>query len=127
VAADPQRWGRFVDDTIEAFRHGGAGVRADLAVASRPWGFQLRDVNVPTYLVLAPTGPVPARRVFTDRAGRCNVRSRTRRVAASVRVSGRRQWFSGGLVLPPVASDDSGHHPIGDRALEPPVHLGEGL
>jgi pimeloyl-ACP methyl ester carboxylesterase len=50
VAADPQRWTRFVDDSIEAFRQGGVGVRADLAVASRPWGFQLRDVNVPTYL-----------------------------------------------------------------------------
>jgi pimeloyl-ACP methyl ester carboxylesterase len=50
VAADPQRWARFVDDTTEAFRQGGAGVRADLAVASRPWGFQLRNVTVPTYL-----------------------------------------------------------------------------
>jgi pimeloyl-ACP methyl ester carboxylesterase len=50
VAADPQRWDRFVDDTAEAFRQGGAGVRADLAVASRPWGFPLRDVTVPTYL-----------------------------------------------------------------------------
>jgi pimeloyl-ACP methyl ester carboxylesterase len=50
VAADPHRWGRFVDDTAEAFRQGGAGVRADLAVASRPWGFQLRDVKVPTWL-----------------------------------------------------------------------------
>jgi len=35
VAADPQRWDRFVDDSIEALRQGGAGVRADLAVASR--------------------------------------------------------------------------------------------
>jgi pimeloyl-ACP methyl ester carboxylesterase len=50
VAADPQRWDRFVDDSIEAFRQGGAGVRADLAVASRPWGFQPREVSVPTYL-----------------------------------------------------------------------------
>ena len=50
VAADPQRWTFFVDDTAEAFRQGGAGVRADLAVASRPWGFQLRDVKVPTWL-----------------------------------------------------------------------------
>jgi pimeloyl-ACP methyl ester carboxylesterase len=50
VAADPQRWARFVEDTVEAFRQGGAGVRADLAVASRPWGFQLQQVNVPTWL-----------------------------------------------------------------------------
>jgi pimeloyl-ACP methyl ester carboxylesterase len=50
VAADRQRWTRFVDDTAEAFRQGGAGVRADLAVASRPWGFELREVSVPTYL-----------------------------------------------------------------------------
>jgi pimeloyl-ACP methyl ester carboxylesterase len=50
VAADPQRWTRFVDDSIEAFRQGGAGVRADLAVASRPWGFELREISVPTYL-----------------------------------------------------------------------------
>jgi pimeloyl-ACP methyl ester carboxylesterase len=50
VAADPQRWTRFVDDTAEAFRQGGAGVRADLVVASRPWGFELREVNVPTWL-----------------------------------------------------------------------------
>ena len=50
VAADSQRWARFVDDTAEAFRQCGAGVRADLAVASRPWGFPLRDIIVPTYL-----------------------------------------------------------------------------
>lgn len=50
VAADPQRWTRFVEDTAEAFRQGGAGVRADLAVASRPWGFQLREISVPTWL-----------------------------------------------------------------------------
>jgi pimeloyl-ACP methyl ester carboxylesterase len=50
VAADPERWDRFVDDTAEAFRQGGAGVRADLAVASRPWGFQLQGVTVPTWL-----------------------------------------------------------------------------
>ena len=50
VAADPQRWTRFVEDTAEAFRQGGAGVRADLAVASRPWGFQVREVTVPTWL-----------------------------------------------------------------------------
>jgi len=50
VAADPQRWDRFIDDTVESFRQGGAGVRADLAVASRPWGFQLRQVSVPTWL-----------------------------------------------------------------------------
>jgi pimeloyl-ACP methyl ester carboxylesterase len=50
VAADPGRWARFVDDTAEAFRQGGAGVRADLAVASRPWGFPLREVTVPTWL-----------------------------------------------------------------------------
>jgi pimeloyl-ACP methyl ester carboxylesterase len=50
VAANPQRWTRFVDDTKEAFRQGGAGVCADLAVASGPWGFALSDVNVPTYL-----------------------------------------------------------------------------
>ncbi len=50
VAADTQRWDRFVDDTAEAFRQGGAGVRADLAVASQPWGFQLQEVTVPTWL-----------------------------------------------------------------------------
>jgi pimeloyl-ACP methyl ester carboxylesterase len=50
VAADPQRWQNFLDDTAEAFRQGGAGVRADLAVASRPWGFQLDEVRVPTWL-----------------------------------------------------------------------------
>jgi pimeloyl-ACP methyl ester carboxylesterase len=50
VAADPHRWTRFVDDTKEAFRQGGAGVRADLAVASRPWGFAPSNVNVPAYL-----------------------------------------------------------------------------
>jgi pimeloyl-ACP methyl ester carboxylesterase len=50
VAADPPRWDRFVDDTAEAFRQGGAGVRADLAVASRPWGFPLREISVPTWL-----------------------------------------------------------------------------
>jgi hypothetical protein len=50
VAADPGRWERFVDDTAEAFRQGGVGVRADLAVASRPWGFPLNEVTVPTWL-----------------------------------------------------------------------------
>ena len=50
VAADPQRWAAFVGDTAEAFRQGGAGVSADLAVASRPWGFQLGEVRVPTWL-----------------------------------------------------------------------------
>jgi pimeloyl-ACP methyl ester carboxylesterase len=50
VAADPQRWTWFVDDTAEAFRQRGAGVRADLAVASRPWGFPLRDIIAPTHL-----------------------------------------------------------------------------
>jgi hypothetical protein len=33
VTADPQRWASFIDDTGEAFRQGGAGVRADLALA----------------------------------------------------------------------------------------------
>ena len=50
VAADPGRWTAFVDDTTEAFRQGGVGVAADLAVASRSWGFQLREVRVPTWL-----------------------------------------------------------------------------
>jgi pimeloyl-ACP methyl ester carboxylesterase len=50
VAADPQRWDRFVDDTIEAFHQRGAGVRVDLAVATRPWGFQLGEISVPTRL-----------------------------------------------------------------------------
>lgn len=50
VAADPGRWAAFVADTAEAFRQGGAGVSADLAVASRPWGFQLDQINVPTWL-----------------------------------------------------------------------------
>jgi pimeloyl-ACP methyl ester carboxylesterase len=50
VAADPQRWDRFIGDTVEAFRQGGAGVRADLAVASRAWGFQPREISVPTWL-----------------------------------------------------------------------------
>jgi pimeloyl-ACP methyl ester carboxylesterase len=50
VATDPGRWAAFVADTDEAFRQGGAGVSADLAVASRPWGFQLHQINVPTWL-----------------------------------------------------------------------------
>ena len=50
VAADPHRWARFIDDTAEAFRQGGAGVSADLAVASRPWGFPLDQISVPTWL-----------------------------------------------------------------------------
>jgi pimeloyl-ACP methyl ester carboxylesterase len=50
VAADPGRWQRFLDDTAEAFRQSGAGVRGDLAVASRPWGFELGEVSVPTWL-----------------------------------------------------------------------------
>ena len=50
VAADHGRWAAFVADTAEAFRQRGAGVAADLAVASRPWGFPLRDVTVPTWL-----------------------------------------------------------------------------
>jgi pimeloyl-ACP methyl ester carboxylesterase len=50
VAADPGRSARFVDDSAEAFRQGGAGVRADLAVASRPWGLERREVTVPTWL-----------------------------------------------------------------------------
>jgi pimeloyl-ACP methyl ester carboxylesterase len=65
VAADPQRWGRFVDDTAEAFRQGGAGVRADLAVASRPWGFQLDEVSAPTWLwhgAADEDGPIAAAR-----------------------------------------------------------------
>jgi pimeloyl-ACP methyl ester carboxylesterase len=50
VAGDPERGAAFVDDTAEAFRQGGAGVAGDLAVASRPWGFELREVTVPTWL-----------------------------------------------------------------------------
>jgi pimeloyl-ACP methyl ester carboxylesterase len=50
VAADPERWAAFVADTIEAFRQGGGGVAADLAVASRPWGFRLDQITVPTWL-----------------------------------------------------------------------------
>jgi pimeloyl-ACP methyl ester carboxylesterase len=50
VAADPGRWAAFVADTAEAFRQGGPGVAADLAVASRPWGFELGGVSVPTWL-----------------------------------------------------------------------------
>jgi pimeloyl-ACP methyl ester carboxylesterase len=50
MAADPRRWAGFVSDTAEAFRQGGAGVAADLAVASRPWGFPLGEVGVPTWL-----------------------------------------------------------------------------
>jgi pimeloyl-ACP methyl ester carboxylesterase len=50
VAADPGRWQCFLDDTKEAFRQGGAGVAADLAVASRPWGFQLDEISAPIWL-----------------------------------------------------------------------------
>ena len=50
MAADPRQWQWFLDDSAEAFRKGSAGVAADLAVASRPWGFQLGGVTVPTWL-----------------------------------------------------------------------------
>jgi pimeloyl-ACP methyl ester carboxylesterase len=50
VAAEPQRWQDFLDDNAEAFRQAGAGVAADLAVASRPWGIQLDQVSAPTWL-----------------------------------------------------------------------------
>jgi pimeloyl-ACP methyl ester carboxylesterase len=65
VAADPQRWQRFLDDTAEAFRQGGAGVSADLAVASRPWGFPLDQISVPTWLwhgAADPEVPIAAAR-----------------------------------------------------------------
>jgi pimeloyl-ACP methyl ester carboxylesterase len=47
---DPTKLAATVDDTAEAFRYGGTGVSADLAAASQPWGFPLRDVKVPTWL-----------------------------------------------------------------------------
>jgi pimeloyl-ACP methyl ester carboxylesterase len=74
VATDPGRWAAFQADTAEAFRQGGAGVSADLAVASRPWGFQPREVKVPTWLWHGTADedvPVAAARRMAQRIPNC--------------------------------------------------------
>jgi pimeloyl-ACP methyl ester carboxylesterase len=38
----------FITSYAEAFRHGSQGVAQDLRVLTRPWGFQLRGITVPT-------------------------------------------------------------------------------
>ena len=49
VAADPQRWA-LRGGHRRGVPPGWRRVRADLAVASQPWGFQLQQVSVPTWL-----------------------------------------------------------------------------
>jgi len=38
----------FLDGYLEAFRHGADGVRQDLRLLTRPWGFRLEEITVPT-------------------------------------------------------------------------------
>lgn len=40
----------FLEGYLEAFRHGDAGVRQDLRVLTRAWGFRLEGIEVPTWV-----------------------------------------------------------------------------
>lgn len=43
-------WNLLLDDMREAFRNGTRGATWDIVLAGRPWGFQLEEIQVPTYL-----------------------------------------------------------------------------
>jgi pimeloyl-ACP methyl ester carboxylesterase len=47
---DPRMRESFLVSYAEAFRHGSWGVAQDLRVLSRPWGFDLGSVTVPTVI-----------------------------------------------------------------------------
>lgn len=40
----------FIEGYLEAFRHGRAGVTQDLRLLTRPWGFDLGSIRVPTFV-----------------------------------------------------------------------------
>lgn len=40
----------FLANYLEAFRRGSGGVAQDLRVLTRPWGFRLSDIQVPTWI-----------------------------------------------------------------------------
>lgn len=46
--ARPEVRADFRANYLEAFRRGGAGVAQDLRLLTRPWGFELHDIAVPT-------------------------------------------------------------------------------
>lgn len=46
----PEERTAFVAGYLEAFRHGSAGVAQDLRVLTRPWGFELSAIRVPTWI-----------------------------------------------------------------------------
>lgn len=48
--AQPGARGTFIANYCEAFRRGSRGVAQDLRVLSRPWGFDLGSINVPTVI-----------------------------------------------------------------------------
>lgn len=47
---DPQIRSLLVEDIGEAFRNNSTPFAEDIIIVSRPWGFRLRDLHIPTYL-----------------------------------------------------------------------------
>jgi pimeloyl-ACP methyl ester carboxylesterase len=48
--ARPEERDAFVAGYLEAFRSGSAGVAQDLRLLTRPWGFSLSEIRVPTWI-----------------------------------------------------------------------------
>ncbi len=43
-------WNQLLADMREGFRNGTRGATWDIVLSARPWGFQLEEIQVPTYL-----------------------------------------------------------------------------
>lgn len=81
--ADRQALGRqgpredFLAGYLDAFRQGGAGVRQDLRLLTRAWGFDLGDIRVPTVVhhgAADRTVPVEHARLFASAIAEARLR-----------------------------------------------------
>jgi pimeloyl-ACP methyl ester carboxylesterase len=50
VLQQDEYWHRLLADIREGFRNGTSGATWDIMLIARPWGFQLEEIHVPTYL-----------------------------------------------------------------------------
>jgi pimeloyl-ACP methyl ester carboxylesterase len=67
-------WNWFLADMREGFRNGTSGATWDVVLAARPWGFQLEEIQVPTYLwhgELDITAPVALARAMARAIPNC--------------------------------------------------------